>query len=160
MSVINFTLTQQYLHEIFEYKDGGLFWVKNGKKAGWLNKQDNRYHIRINQKTYKSHRIIFMMFYGFMPKAIDHIDGNPSNNKINNLRQATSSQNNHNQKLKKTNTSGIKGVFWEKSRDKWKVQVKLEKKVVFQKRLDDKELAEFVAIEARNKYHGKFARHS
>jgi hypothetical protein len=160
MSVNDFTLTREYLHELFEYKDGELFLVKNGKKAGTLNNQSNRYQVQINRKFYKLHRIIFMMFYGYMPKEIDHIDGNPSNNKVNNLRQATSSQNNYNKKMPKTNTSGIKGVSWDKNRNKWHVQVISEKKVVFQKRFDDIELAEFVAIEARNKYHGKFARHS
>ncbi len=160
MSVNDFTLTQEYLHEIFNYKDGELFWRKNGKKAGTLDSPNNRYQVQINRKFYKLHRIIFIMFYGYMPKEIDHIDGNPSNNKINNLRQATSSQNNYNQKIPKTNTSGIKGVSWDKNRNKWHVQVISEKKVVFQKRFDDIELAEFVAIEARNKYHGKFARHN
>ena len=62
--------------------------------------------------------------------------------------------------MPKTNTSGIKSVSWDKNRNKWHVQVISEKKVVFQKRFDDIELAEFVAIEARNKYHGKFARHT
>jgi len=160
MSVNDFTLTREYLHELFEYKDGELFWVKNGKKAGTLDTQNNRYQVQINRKFYKLHRIIFMMFHGYMPKEIDHIDGNPSNNKVNNLRQATSSQNNYNQKMPKTNTSGIKGVSWDKNRNKWNVQVISEKKVVFQKKFDNIELAEFVAIEARNKYHGKFARHS
>lgn len=166
MSVNDFTLTKEYLHQLFKYKDGELFWIKQtgkrskiGKKAGSFNKNGYK-AICLNNKKYYNHRLIFMMFNGYLPKYIDHIDGNLKNNSINNLRQATDSQNNYNQKMPKTNTSGIKSVSWDKNRNKWHVQVISEKKVVFQKRFDDIELAEFVAIEARNKYHGKFARHT
>ena len=162
MADINSTL----LHQLFEYKDGFLVhkntksWnAKSGQRTGYLNKIGYEVTV-VNKKRYYNHRLIFMMFNGYLPKYIDHIDGNLKNNSINNLRQATDSQNNYNQKMPKTNTSGIKGVSWDKNRNKWHVQVISEKKVVFQKRFDDIELAEFVAIEARNKYHGKFARHT
>lgn len=165
MADANFTLTKDYLHQIFEYKDGELFWkIKKGSirpntKAGSLDKANNRFHVQINRKFYKLHRIIYLMHYGYLPKEIDHKDGNPSNNKVENLREANSSQNNYNQKIRKNNTSGVKGVTWDKNRQKWHVQVICNKKPVFQCRFDDLELAELVAQEARDKYHGKFARH-
>lgn len=166
MADTDFTLTKDYLHQIFEYRDGFLYWkikvggMSPGDKAGSTSVNNGRTHVQIKRKFYKVHRIIFMMFYGYIPKEIDHADTNESNNKIENLREATSSQNNYNQKLRKDNTSGIKGVTWDKSRQKWHVQVVVNKKPVFQARFDDLELAELVAQEARDKYHGKFARHN
>ena len=49
---------------------------------------------------------------------IDHIDGNSKNNKIENLREATLSQNCQNQKIRNTNTSGTKGVWFHKQSNK------------------------------------------
>lgn len=163
MSVEDFTLTKEYLHEIFDYKEGQLYWkiscgnVIEGKKAGSLN--DNRgYHkVQINNKKYLLHRIIFQMFYGYMPKILDHIDSNPSNNRIENLREATHSQNCFNRSKPIHNTSGIKGVNWHNSTKKWEVRVMIFGKRLNFGRFNNLELAELVAIEARDKYHGKFA---
>jgi hypothetical protein len=99
------------------------------------------------------------MLNGYVPPILDHIDGNRSNNKIENLRAATVSQNLQNSKTYKSNTSGIKGVSWEKDRNKWKVQIMLRGKNKVIRNLEDLELAELVAIEVRNKYHGEYANH-
>ena len=98
------------------------------------------------------------MFHGYMPKEIDHIDNNPSNNRIENLREATRSEQLCNTKLRKDSTSGIKGVTWDKSRNKWIVSINKDKKTMFRGRFNDLELAQLVAVEARNKYHGDFAK--
>ena len=98
------------------------------------------------------------MFNVYMPKEVDHIDGNSLNNKIENLREANRSENVCNIGIKKTNTSGYKGVHWDKARNKWMVTVQKNKKIVFNKRFEDLELAVLVAEEARNKYHKEFAR--
>ena len=165
MSVNDFTLTREYLHELFEYKNGGLYrkvnkgTAKMGDIAGCIN--SSGYLVtHINGKLYSNHRLIFLMFYGVLPKFIDHIDNNRSNNKIENLRKASFSQNQHNRKINKSSTSGVKGITWHKASQKWYVQLKINGKTKSFGLYDDLELAEFVAIEARNKYHGKFARHS
>ena len=157
-------ITKDLVNNLFEYKDGHLYW-KNityrqtnliGKEAGTLD--NNRRQITIDRKHYKTHRIIFLMFNGYMPKEVDHIDGNSLNNKIENLREANRSENVCNIGIKKTNTSGYKGVHWDKARNKWMVTVQKNKKIVFNKRFEDLELAVLVAEEARNKYHKEFAR--
>ena len=165
MPVANFTLTQEYLHQLFEYKNGNLYWKENrgnnkicGKKAGSVDKQGYLI-IRINKKAYKTHRLMFLYHYGFIPNCIDHIDGNKINNNINNLREATRSQNGCNSKIKKNNTSGVKNVSWSKTNKKWVVQIRKNGKFLYRGFFDDLELAELVAIEARDKYHGKFANH-
>ena len=147
----------------FDYKDGQLYWKnrtsnrnKLGAKAGSPDKH-GYVNICFNYKKHKMHRIIYLMHYGYLPKEIDHIDGNPQNNAIENLREANRSQQLCNTKLRKNNSSGIKGVCWDKSKQKWLVRVNKDSKNVYMARFDDLELAELVAIEARAKFHGEYA---
>jgi len=166
MADTDFTLTKDYLHEIFEYKDGSLYYKiqtspnsKIGKKVGSLT---NRGYLSttIKSKFYLIHRVIFFMFYGYLPKNLDHIDGNRLNNKIENLRPATFGQNAQNAKIRKDNKFNVKGVYWFKELKKWKVDIGINGKRKYIGVFEDLELAELVAQEARDKYHGKFARHN
>ena len=82
------SITQDYVKQLFEYRDGELYWkvkysqrVKIGAKAGALD-GDEYFRISINGKRYLNHRLIFLMHHGYLPEYLDHIDGNPSNNKI------------------------------------------------------------------------------
>jgi hypothetical protein len=157
MAEIDFTS----LHSIFAYKNGKLFrklkskGCKVGEKAGHI-RTDGYNQVSINGKNYLLHRIIFFMFYGYMPKKIDHIDNNPSNNCIENLRCASNNQNGQNSKLSKLNKSGFKGVSWHKN--SWRVQISANNKNKHIGYFKDLELADLVAQEARNKYHKEFAR--
>ena len=158
-------ITREYIRELFDYKNGHLYWKvmpykRNdlvGTEAGTLD--GDRRQITINKKHYKTHRLVFLMFHGYMPEEIDHIDGNPLNNKISNLRPATRSEQLCNTGLRKTSKSGVKGVSWDSSRNKWTVVVTKNKQTMFRNRFNDLELAQLVAIEARDKYHGSFTRH-
>ena len=146
----------------FEYKDGFLYWKTNrsgiqvGRQAGSMEK-NKYYRIKFNGKKYLTHRLIFSMHHGFMPKFIDHIDGNPKNNKIENLREATRIQNGQNKKVQKNNTSGIKNVTWEKSANKWRVRIAINGKIKSFGCYKNIEMAKFVATEARNKFFKEFA---
>jgi hypothetical protein len=108
-------ITKDLLQELFEYKDGKIYWkISNtraviGKEAGSINSSGYKI-VTINQKSYLAHRLIFLMNHGYLPKTIDHIDGNSLNNKIENLRKATVSQNQFNAKIRKDNKTGVKGV--------------------------------------------------
>lgn len=84
--------------------------------------------------------------------CIDHINHNTLNNKKNNLRVATVSQNAMNQGMRKTNTSGFKGVSWDKRRSKWVAQIKANKKgkhLGYFSNIED-------AVEARRKAEAKY----
>lgn len=151
----------EQLKTAFDYKDGNLYWkistsnvVKIGDKAGYIRK-DGYVKITFNKKCYLLHRLIFAFHHGYLPKMLDHIDGNPSNNKIENLREANDFQNSWNKKVRPDSVSGIKGVW--KNYKKWGVTIQANKKVMYFGSFEDLELAELVAIEARNKYHGEFA---
>ena len=81
-------------------------------------------------KKHFIHRIVYKMETDEEPlRSIDPIDGNPLNNKYDNLRLATSAVNNRNQKMHSHNTSGHTGVSWSKLAGKWQAHVKVENKL-------------------------------
>jgi len=157
-------MEQQKIREYFDYSDGVLYWktktahcVKVGQPAGTLDKRTGYHRVRVDSKFQKTHRVIFLYHHGYLPDFVDHIDGNKTNNKIENLRGATFSQNCMNQKISTRNTSGTKGVMWHKRDKKWVVQLRVNSKCHSFGYFDDKELAELVAIEATNKLHKEFS---
>jgi hypothetical protein len=160
------TLTQEEAHRLFEYKDGLLFWKirpKNSRKPkGDMEAGTTSGHgykkITVNQKRFYVHQVIFLMQHGYIPKLIDHIDGNTNNNAIQNLREANKTQNSHNAKMRLDNTSGHKSVVWHKKANKWMVQLQLQKKSKYFGIFDDFEFACLVADEARRIYHGNYAK--
>jgi hypothetical protein len=143
-----------------------LFWkvsnnnfIQVGQQAG-TSVNDSGYHIvGVGGKTYRLHRIIFMYHHGYFPKNVDHIDGNRSNNSIENLRPADDFENSRNSRISKRNKSGVKGVCWANHVNKWLVQVRQGNSKKYLGLYDDLELAELVAIEARNKFHKEYANH-
>jgi len=158
------TLTQEYLCNLFEYKDGNLYWKNhkykslNGKKTG--SNLDGYLVTSIKKKLIYNHRVIFMMHYGYFPYHVDHINGIKNDNRIENLRPATKAENGYNRKTSKNNTSGAKCVRWNKSAKCWMVSIGVNGKTKYIGSFKDFELAELVSIEARNKYHQQFANHS
>ena len=158
-------ISQQELCDMFSYDNGVLLWksdrargkVKKGDVAG--SKTSKGYwRISIGHKEYPAHKLIFFMFYGNMPKVIDHINGNTLDNRIENLRASCAQTNQFNRKKGSNNTSGCKNVSWNKKSNVWQVHVRYKKKVKCWY-IKDFELAELVAQEARLLYHGDFANH-
>lgn len=88
--------------------------IKPGSPAGSkkLEEGKNYYSVNCQYVAYPNHRIIWEMFNGEIPegKVIDHIDGNPSNNCIENLNLTDYRGNAYNCKMNKNNTSGVNGV--------------------------------------------------
>lgn len=78
----------------------------------------------IFDKKYTAHRVVFAMVNGFWPEAeVDHIDGDRLNNRPQNLRGATRSQNQCNVGVMRSNTSGAKGVSWDRDRKMWRADI-------------------------------------
>ena len=155
-------ITQDIARNLFEYRDNKLFWKKPtrkqdiGKVAGYI-RPDGYVRIKIEGKLYYGHRIIFIYYNGYLPKFIDHIDGNPRNNNINNLREASRCQNSYNSKIAINNKSGVKGVSWHKKASKWMVCILANSKVNYLGLYDHIEDAKKVALDARKELHGEFA---
>jgi hypothetical protein len=98
------------------------------------------------------------MYNGYIPELIDHRDGNTENDRIENLRVATHSENRRNSRKPKNNTSGVKGVSWHKPSSKWWVTLSVEGKKRSFGLYHDINVAKFVVETMRHKYHGQFAR--
>ena len=157
-------MTQEYAHSLFEYKDGSLYWkvkkaphVKIGARVG--SPEINGYEtVYVDGRNWRIHRLVFLMQHGFLPKMIDHVNGIRNDNRIENLREANDQTNAYNAKIRINNISGLKGVSWNKNKQKWAVRVNYNKKT-YQKYVKDLELAELVAIEMRSKLHGEYTNH-
>ena len=87
---------------------------------------------------------------------MDHIDGDPLNNSLSNLRWATATENSRNRKKRKDNTSDHKGVSFHKPRGKWRAYIKVDGKQKFLGYFHTKEEAAAVYEEAAKELHGEF----
>jgi hypothetical protein len=150
-------ITQDLLRKVFDYNKftGELTWrirprdhfkkdyawhVWNNRYAGNVagcervskrNKSIRYWVIRINRRPYGAHQLIYLRETGEIALQIDHIDGYGLNNRIENLRSATSTENNRNAALRVSNTSGITGVSWNKGRQKWRAFIKINNCYVY-----------------------------
>jgi len=162
-TINSMTPTADSLHDLFDYADGKLYWKVSrnplkdfvGKVAGSFDGHGYAY-VSINRKKQAVHRVIWQMFNGPIPPGyqIDHINNISTDNRIENLRLATNSQNGMNKGHRKDSTGPCKNVCWNKQSKKWQVKVQ----GIYIGRFEDLEFAELVAQEARSKYQGEFAR--
>lgn len=130
-------LTQARLKELLDYDPlSGLFTrrvrtsnsIKIGDIAGC---DDGKGYIRINVdgKLYKAHRLAFLWMMGHWPENdVDHRNEVKSDNRWDNIRTATRQQNNANKGKQSNNTSGYKGVTWNKATGKWQAAVTFNRK--------------------------------
>ena len=116
--------------------------------------------IGVDRRAYPAHQLAWLYMTGDWPDGpIDHIDGDPSNNAFSNLRLASFAQNSANSRRNSSNTSGVKGVSYDRRRGKWRAVIRSKGRVVFDKSFDSIELAEAAITEARQEVHGEFANH-
>jgi len=155
-------ISHDYVLSAFDYQDGNLIRKTGrvneiGQIAGCVHKGKGYIHVKIKAKAFKAHRLVFLYHHGYLPECVDHIDGDKTNNKIENLRAATKEENCHNQKIRSTNKSGYKGVKWVEHCKKWQVEVCKNYKQLRFGMYEDLELAGLVAIEATELIHGRFS---
>lgn len=161
-------ITPEKLAEIFNYDPttGELRWKMRisqksaiGKIAGSKHR-DGRVIVTINYRHYKVHRIAWAIMTGKWPeKEIDHINHNPSDNRWENLREATRSQNMKNLSISKTNKSGYKGVSWHSVGKKWQAHIKANGINHYLGLFETAEEASKAYQNASQKLHGEFSSH-
>lgn len=148
-------LTHEYLTDTFNYcPDTGIFTYKvtkgsravAGNRAGTLNNIGYRL-IKIKEYLYLEHRLAWFYCFKEWPTGVlDHINRVRDDNRLDNLREVTESDNLHNMSTPKRNSSGIKGVSMQSGR--WCARIMINRKEVHLGRYDTKE----EAAEAYNRY--------
>jgi len=131
-------ITQERVKELFDYQDGQLIrkvgvrgsHIKAGSPVGY-NRGRGYIATMIGRKSLLIHRLIWLWHHGYLPEhQVDHINRNPSDNRIENLREVTSLCNNRNTGNRATNTSGVKGVRWVKPTKNWRAHIKVGGKTI------------------------------
>lgn len=162
-------LTQERLKELLHYDpETGIFTRLKcachsavGKRAGSNDNINGYRHIKIDQKSYPEHRVAWLYMHGKWPDGeIDHKNCDGQDNKFNNLREATESQQVNNRRRFKNNTSGAKGVHWVPHCGKWMARVWSKKKTHYLGLFATIEEADIAAKAKRIELHAEFARHA
>lgn len=130
-------LWSDYVSQCLIEKEGYLFWRARPEShfssrrvmASWNAKHANTsagatdtkgyLQVKINGRLYMAHHLVWLMHYGYLPDGIDHIDGNPKNNRISNLREVPHVENMRNQKRRSDNKTGLMGVHLVPRSGKW-----------------------------------------
>lgn len=95
-----------------------------GTKAG-ANDHNGYVLVKIHDRSYPAHRLIWAMVHGKWPETIDHINGIPSDNRLTNLRDVSREINQRNQRRHKSNKSGRTGIFWSEQYGAWLASIKM-----------------------------------
>ncbi|MFC0666224.1 HNH endonuclease [Azotobacter chroococcum] len=130
-------LESSRLRELFDYNaETGVFIrkvrttnnVKVGQVAGCI-RPDGYLGIYVDNQSYQAHRLAWLYVHGRWPDGqIDHINGIRTDNRIANLRDVSHVENGRNQRLARNNTSGVNGIHWFKRRNKWRVEITVDRK--------------------------------
>ena len=131
--------------------------AKKDALAGWSS---NGYKmVSVKDQGYFAHRIIWRMVKGYWSiSELDHISGVPSDNRIENLRECTRSQNSMNSKMFSNNKSGVSGVGWHKLGNKWYAEIRVNKKRIHLGLFNKFEDAAKAREQAEIEYFGEFRR--
>lgn len=161
-------ITQKYLKSILHYdSETGIFIrikitnrkQKIGEICGTLMNR-GYISIKIDKKSYLSHRLAWFYVYGKWPKNnIDHINNNKLDNRICNLRDIPQSLNVQN--LKKSysnNKTGLLGVCKQKNSSKWRAEIRINYEKIFLGLFETAELAHEAYLTAKNQIHKGYAK--
>lgn len=170
---------KEYLVECFDYdaESGVLTWrarplhhfknslgmnvfnsVYAGAEAGHINSK-GYFNVEINRRSYKCHRVIWKLIAGTDPdEGLDHKDTNKQNNAWTNLREATRQENEFNQPLRKSNTTGYKGVSYHRATKRFQASVREHGKKKHLGLFETAELAHAAYCATAQRVHGEFFR--
>jgi hypothetical protein len=131
--------------------------IKVGQVAGKTDKRGYS-QIGIGRRNYMAHRLAWLHVHGtWPPNQIDHINGNPADNRISNLRLATASQNIANSRLHCDSTSGLKGICFVKKQKRWAARIQRDGRRRYVGFFDTAEEAHAAYCHAAQELFGEFA---
>jgi hypothetical protein len=158
-------VTHARLLKLLDYdrKTGEFRWLKGvsqsiqpGDIAGALDTQGYR-RIMIKGRIYRAHHLAWFYVKGkWCSQAIDHRDLDPSNNRWANLRRATTSQNNANRRLLRSNACGLKGVSPDQRG--WRATIRKNRRIYYLGNFPTPREAHAAYVKAARKLFGEFAR--
>jgi hypothetical protein len=175
--------TVEYVRQCLEYQDGKLYWLDRpmehfscqmvftkwgtryaGREAGCVGMFGSgschlpRVIVTIDKVRIYRAVIVWALHNDRWPdNEIDHKDTDSLNDRIENLREATRSQNKANCGIRKNNTSGIKGVGWRKDKNKFRARITVDRQEICLGHFDTEEEAREAYCEAAQKYFGEFS---
>lgn len=155
-------LTKELIQENFYYdaEQGRLFRKDTSRypTTGCLHQGYRWIRLYVDGKSrkYNEARLVFFLHHGYFPEMVDHINLVRDDNRIENLRETDRSGNMRNISVKKSNKLGIKNVY--QHGNKYVVCVRHQGENRYLGSFEDLEFADLVATEARDLYHGSFAR--
>jgi len=170
-------VTADFLREVLEYDpETGIFrWRHNSKRAARWNTRHaglpagcpaKRVHGRIqirlpNGALYWAYRLAWLYMTGRWPSdEIDHINGDPSDDRFSNLREVTHQENSCNRGKSCNNTSGFSGVRYREHHRKWEARISVNRKTVWRAYAASAQEAAALRRAALPLFHGRFARHA
>lgn len=128
--------------------------VKKGHLVGCVTEDTKYWVFGLWGWRYYAHMVVWLLNYKTWPnKRLDHKDKDKTNNVIDNLRESTAAQNGQGRLLGSNNRSGMVGVSWVESRQKWRVALQVNKKLVFIGYYSDLEKAKQACIAAKREHH-------
>lgn len=125
--------SQEIVKSLFDYHEGLLFWRERDKfenrdeVAGYTHKESGYVHVTWKGQTWKVHRLIWIWHHGDIPEdlTLDHINRVRNDNRIENLRLVTHSDNQVNKA-----SAGVKGISYHKRDNRWQASIKVDNKRV------------------------------
>ena len=164
--------SQEYLQELFDYDETtGKLIRKKAAASTHVGQSESlvmNLEVTATRRSYKrtsvdgtafmEHRLIYKMITGVDPlwKRVDHVDGDRGNNRIENLRLASASENACNRQLR-NNSSGVTGVYLIKTTGKWQARIKVDGSNISLGVFDCREEAVKARHDAEDQYYGEFS---
>lgn len=158
-------LSIEFLRAVFTYDpDTGLLrWrvspPKGQRRGEVAGRKFSTGYIRVHvwSRTLPVHRVAWAMYFGRWPRSeIDHINHDRADNRIANLREASSAQNSANLRLNPRNQTGVRGVYWNARRQKYCADIAANRKRYRLGYFDTLEAAKAAYDEASLRLHGPF----
>ena len=155
-------VSQARLRELLHYDEISGRFVRrvgvkgsaSGVQVGSTSTLKHCRYVVVDGRKYKEHHLVWLYRFGTFPtKCIDHINGDPLDNRIENLREATLAENAQNVAMHRDNTSGYLGVSFDRPRNKFQARLCVDGKVVFRGRFDTAEEAHEAYKAAKRRFH-------